>query len=68
MTAAVDREYAAKWDLDGARGHADTLCCLIDSAAEHLDGARRTRAEGILDRARLVLDDVDRLRRGLAEQ
>lgn len=65
MTAAMDRRYAARWDLDGARGHADTLCCLIDSAAEHLDDARRTRAEEILDRARLVLADLDQLRGSL---
>ncbi|MBI5536691.1 MAG: hypothetical protein HY898_28485 [Deltaproteobacteria bacterium] len=62
MTAAVDRTYAARWDVDGARGHADTLCCLIDSATEHLDGARKTRATEILDRARAVLADLDRLR------
>ena len=65
MTAAVDRDYAARWDVDGARGHADTLCCLIDSATENLDGARRTRAQEILDRARLVLADLDRLRAAL---
>lgn len=65
MTAAVDREYAARWDVDGARGHADTMCCLIDSAVEHLDGARRTRAEEIVDRARMVLADLDRLRAAL---
>ena len=28
MTAAVDREYAARWDVDSARGFADTVCCL----------------------------------------
>ncbi|KRD07793.1 hypothetical protein ASE48_10170 [Mycobacterium sp. Root265] len=61
MTAAVDRDYAARWEVDGARGHADTMCCLIDSATEHLDGAQRTCAEAILDRARLVLADLDRL-------
>ncbi|MEN4476860.1 hypothetical protein [Mycolicibacterium cosmeticum] len=65
MTAAVDRSYAARWDIDCARGHADTLCCLIDSAAEHLEDTRRTRAEEILDRARLVLADLDRLREAL---
>lgn len=65
MIAAVDREYAARWDVDGARGHADTMCCLIDSATEHLDGARRTRAQEILDRARTVLADLDRLRAAL---
>lgn len=65
MTVAVDREYAARWDVDGARGHADTMCCLIDSATEHLDGARKTRATEILDRARLVLADLDRLRAAL---
>ncbi|KRD04958.1 hypothetical protein ASE48_20165 [Mycobacterium sp. Root265] len=65
MTAAVDRTYAARWDVDGARGHADTVCCLIDSAAAHLDGARRARAEEILDRARFVLADLDQLRSAL---
>ncbi len=65
MTAAVDRTYAARWDVDGARGHADTLCCLIDSATENLDGARRTRAEEILDQARIVLADLDKLRAAL---
>lgn len=62
MTTTVNRDYAARWDVDGARGHADTLCCLIDSATEHLDGARKTRATEILDRARTVLADLDRLR------
>lgn len=65
MTAAVDREYAARWDVDSARGFADTVCCLIDSATEHLDGARRTRATEILDHARAVLADLDRLRAAL---
>ena len=62
MTTTVNRDYAARWDVDGARGHADTLCCHIDSATEHLDGARKTRATEILDRARTVLADLDRLR------
>lgn len=65
MTAAVDRTYAARWDIDSARGYLDTTVCLIDSATEHLDGARKTRATEILDKARSVLADLDRLRAAL---
>ncbi len=65
MTAAVDRSYAAKWDLDAARGHADTAICLVDSAIEHLDGARLTRAQEILDKVSTLLADLDRLRAAL---
>lgn len=65
MTAAMDRAYCAKWDLDSAHGHADTAICLLDSALEHLDGARKTRATEILDHARAVLADLERLRGSL---
>lgn len=65
MTSAVDRAYAAQWDLDSARGHLDTAACLIDSAIEHLDGARKTRAIEILDRVSVALVDLDRLRAAL---
>ena len=61
MTAAVDRTYAAKWDIDSARGHLDTTACLIDSATEYLDGARKTRAIEILDHLTAALADLDRL-------
>ena len=65
MTAAVDRAYAARWEIDGARGHLDTTMCLIDSAIEHLDGARKTRATEILDHITATLADLDRLRAAL---
>lgn len=65
MTAAVDRTYAAQWDIDSARGHVDTACCLIDDAVGHLDGARKTRATEILDKATAVLAELDRLRAAL---
>lgn len=65
MTAAVDRTYAAKWDIDSARGHLDTTACLVDSATEHLDGARKTRATEILDKVSTLLADLDRLRAAL---
>lgn len=61
MTAAVDRAYAARWDIDGARGHADTAICLVDSAIENLDGAGRTRATEILDKVSTLLADLDQL-------
>lgn len=61
MTAAVDRTYAAKWDIDAARGHADTAICLLDSAIENLDGARRTRTTEILDKVSTLLADLDQL-------
>lgn len=64
-TAQADQIYAAKWDIDSARGHTDTVVCLIDSAIEHLDGARRTRAQEILDRAGALLADLDHLREAL---
>lgn len=60
--ATVDSAYAAQWDLDSARGHADTVCCLIDNAVGHLDDARKTRATEILDRATALLAELDRLR------
>ncbi|MGE2835463.1 hypothetical protein [Mycobacterium sp. SMC-4] len=60
-----DCTYAAQWDLDSARGHADTVCCLIDSAIGHLDDARKTRATEILDKATALLADLDRLRAAL---
>ena len=60
MTAVVDRTYAARWDIDSARGHLDTTACLVDSATEHLDGARKT-----LDRITAALADLDRLRAAL---
>lgn len=65
MTAAVDRAYAARWDIDAARGHTDTVCCLIDNAIGHLDGARKTRATEILDQATALLAELDRLRAAL---
>lgn len=66
MTAATENKvYAAKWDLDAARGHADTAICLLDSAIEHLDGARKTRATEILDKVSTLLADLDRLRAAL---
>jgi hypothetical protein len=65
MTAAVDRAYAAKWDLDNARGHLDTAACLLDDAIGHLEGARATRAQEILDHVTAVLADLDRLRAAL---
>ena len=46
-TAQADQIYAAKWDIDSARGHTDTVVCLIDSAIEHLDGARRGNRIGL---------------------
>ena len=60
--AIVNNIYAAQWDLDSARGHADTVCCLIDNAIGHLDDALRTRATEILDRATALLAELDRLR------
>jgi hypothetical protein len=62
---ADNRLPAAKVEIDGARGHADTAICLLDSAIEHLDGARRTRAQEILDRVSTLLADLDRLRAAL---
>lgn len=64
-TDALDRACAAKWDLDNARGHADTVCCLLDNAVGHLDDARKTRAAEILDRAAALLAELDRLRAAL---
>lgn len=61
-TNAVDRECAARWDLDAARGHVDTAVCLLDDAAGHLDGARETRVTETLDRLAAVLAELDRLR------
>lgn len=64
-TAQTDKVYAAKWDLDSARGHIDTACCLIDDAIGHLDGARETRAIEILERLAAALAELDRLRAAL---
>lgn len=65
MTAAVDRTYAAKWDIDAARGHADTAICLVDSAIENLDDAQQIRAIEILDRVSTLLVDLDQLAEAL---
>ena len=62
MTAAVDRIYAARWDIDSARGHLDTAACHLDDAVAHLDGARETRVTEILDKATALLAELDRLR------
>lgn len=62
MTAATDRTYAAKWDIDSARGHLDTVACHLTDAVSLLDGARHTRAAEILDHVTAVLADLDRLR------
>lgn len=64
---AADRAYAAQWDVDSARGHADTVCCLIDNAIGHLDDARKTRATEIRDQATALLAALDRLREVLGE-
>lgn len=66
MTAAqADKVYAAKWDIDSARGHLDTAACLIDSATEYLDGNAKGRAIEILDSVNAVLAALDRLRAAL---
>lgn len=63
MTAShLDRDYAARWDLTGASGHLDTAACLLTDAVGYLDGARRTRAEEILERITAALAELDRLR------
>ena len=67
ITTADDETYAARWDLDSARGHADTVCCLIDNAIGHLDDARKARATEILDKATALLAELDRLREVLAD-
>jgi hypothetical protein len=64
-TDSLDRSYAAKWEIDSARGHLDTAACHINDAVGHLDGARRTRAQEILDHVSAVLADLDRLRAAL---
>lgn len=65
MTAALNRAYAAKWDIDSARGHLDTVACHVNDAIGHLDGARQVRATEILDRATALLAELDRLRAAL---
>lgn len=62
---APHRAYAAKWDIDSARGHLDTVACHLYDAAGHLDGARRTRVTEILDRATAVLAELDHFREAL---
>lgn len=64
-TAQADQIYGAKWDIDSARGHLDTAACLLDDAIGHLEGARATRAQEILDHVTAVLTDLDRLREAL---
>lgn len=58
----LDRDCAARWDLDSAHGHLDTVACLLDDAVAHLDGARETRVVEILDHVSAVLAELDRLR------
>ena len=65
MSAVLDRDYAARWDIDSARGHLDTVACHLTDAVGYLEGARRTRAQEILDHAAAVLADLDRLRAAL---
>ena len=65
MTAAMDRAYAAKWDIDSARGHLDTTACLLTDAVGYLDDARQARVKEILDHVSAVLADLDRLREAL---
>lgn len=65
ITTADDETYAARWDIDSARGHLDTAACLIDDAVGRLDDARKTRATEILDKATALLAELDRLRAAL---
>lgn len=60
--------YAARWDIDAARGHLDTAICQLTNAAGHLEGARNARAVDILDRLAAGMADLDRLREGLADR
>lgn len=64
-TDSLNRAYAAKWDLDSARGHLDTVACLLDDATGYLDDARRVNVTEILDRTSALLADLDRLRAAL---
>lgn len=66
MTVAVDQAYAAKWEIDGARGHLDTAACQLTDAVGYLDGARQTRTQEILDHLTAVLANLDRLREVLS--
>lgn len=61
----MDQDYAAKWAIDNARGHLDTVACHVNDGIGHLGGARQTRATEILDRVTAVLADLDRLRAAL---
>ncbi|MDX1890124.1 hypothetical protein [Mycolicibacterium sp. 050158] len=64
-TAADDQVFAARWEIDNARGHLDTAACQISDAVGYLDDARRARAAEILDRVSAALVELDRLRRAL---
>lgn len=60
-----DPAQAAKSDLDSARAHIDTAVYYTSDVIGYLDGARRTRAQDILDRITHVLVELDRLREAL---
>lgn len=64
-TDSLDRSYAAKWEVDNARGHLDTVACYLTNAIGYLTEGRHTRAQEILDHVTATLADLDRLREAL---
>ncbi|OBA66050.1 hypothetical protein A5633_03020 [Mycolicibacterium elephantis] len=60
-----DPVQAASFDLDCAQDHLDTCQYYMSDAIGYLDGARKTRAEEILDKVTRALADLDRLREAL---
>lgn len=64
-TIADDQSYAARWEIDNARGHLDTVACYLTNAIGYLTEGRHTRAQEILDHVTATLADLDRLREAL---